>query len=87
MEGRGGIKRRPLTGVHGGGAVDYVGIAASWLYNLVKRLLVELTSDFEIEILLVGSESRLENVVEIVGEVRRGIRNVAEVMKVLLDLG
>lgn len=75
-----------LGGVHGAGAVDYIGDAASRADNLLQSVLVELAGDVEIEVLLVSLNGRFKGVVEIVGEVGGGVRDVAEAVEVSFEL-
>lgn len=54
---------------------------------MVHCLVVELTGDVKVEVLLVSLESRFEVFVELIGEIREGIGDVAEVLEVVFELG
>ncbi|CAH9087775.1 unnamed protein product [Cuscuta epithymum] len=74
------------AGSHGGGGVDDVGVPASGAHHVLDSGRVEVAGGVEIEVELVGLDSRLEHGVEVVGEVGGG-GDVAKVMEVLLEPG
>ena len=75
-----------LAGVHGGGAVDDISYAAAGAYDLAEGGIVELAGDVEVEVLLVGADSGLQRVVEVVREVRRrSVGDVPELVEVVLE--
>ena len=65
--------------------VDYIGHAAPWLKNLLHRHVIEFLGGVEIEIELVGFDSGLKRVVEVICET--GLIQVPEVVKVLFEFG
>lgn len=60
-----------LTRVHGGGAIDDASYAATVVNDLAKCGVIELVDDVEVEVLLVGEDAELQNVVEVIVEAQR----------------
>lgn len=76
-----------VAGVHGGSAVDDIGVAAARQNDVGERGSVKLAGGVEVEVELVGLDGGFEVVVEVVGEVEVGAVEVAERVEVLLEFG
>lgn len=81
------IGRSSFPGIHCRGAIDDIRNAASRLHDLMDGLWVELATDIEVEVFLVGLDGGFERVVEVLGVVGLGVAEVTKVLQVVLELG